>query len=142
MINRVAAGTVAGVVATLPQSAVVWGSRVYRSRPAPLVATDGMTERITGAEPSMALQVVQHFAIGGAGGAACAIASTILRPGIVAGLLTGLGPWAASHRGLLPALDITPPAEEDERGRAITMLAAHVVYGVAMGWLTDRLSPD
>jgi hypothetical protein len=141
-MQRVVAGTVAGVIATLPQSAVVWGFRrlgAYRSRPAPLVATEGLTERVTGSEPSLPLQIAQHFAIGGAGGAACGVTSVAARPGVVAGLLTGLGIWALSYRGLLPALRIMPSAEEDERGRAATMFAAHVVYGVVMGWLTDRL---
>jgi hypothetical protein len=145
MYRRIVAGTVAGVIATVPQSAVVWGLRrlgVYRSRAAPLVATDGLTERITGSDPPLSLQLVQHFAIGGAGGAVCGVTRSAVRPGIIAGLLTGLSIWAVSYRGLLPALEIMPPVEKDERGRAVTMFAAHVVYGAVMGWLTDRFSPS
>ena len=145
MGNRLVAGTVAGLIATLPQSAVVWGFKrlgVYRTREAPLVVTERLTQRFAGSNPSLPLQMAQHFAIGAAGGTACGITSAVVRPGIVAGLLTGLGIWAASYRGLLPALSIMPPAEEDERGRAVTMFTAHVVYGAVMGWLTDRLSPS
>lgn len=144
MLRRIAAGTVAGLIATLPQSAVVWGFRklgVYRSRPAPMQVTDRLTRRVTGKDPSSAVQVAQHFAIGGAGGTACGVTSATVRPGVLAGLVTGLAMWAASYSGLLPALRIMPVPKEDEQGRAVTMFVAHVVYGLSMGWLLDRLAP-
>ena len=34
-----------------------------------------------------------------------------------------------------PALGILPPPEDDRPGRPAVMIAAHIVYGLTLGWL-------
>jgi hypothetical protein len=54
------------------------------------------------------------------------------------GIAFGLGVWATSYRGWIPALDMLPP--EQRRGRAGTavMIAAHTVYGATLGASAER----
>lgn len=49
------------------------------------------------------------------------------------GATYGFVVWNAGYEGWLPLLGILPPAHRDARGRAITMLVAPTVYGVALG---------
>lgn len=41
--------------------------------------------------------------------------------------------WSGSYLGLLPALNILPPATEHPPGRNALMIAAHVVWGSVLG---------
>jgi len=45
----------------------------------------------------------------------------------------GLGVWAASYVGWIPALGLLPPPGKDNPRRAWTILTAHVVYGAILG---------
>ena len=55
------------------------------------------------------------------------------------GVLYATGIWLVSYQGWVPALGIMPPASGDRRGRVVTMLAAHWVYGAALGTLARLL---
>ena len=55
------------------------------------------------------------------------------------GALYATGIWLVSYQGWVPALGIMPPASRDRRGRVATMLAAHWVYGAALGVLATVL---
>ena len=73
-----------------------------------------------------------HFAAGASFGVAYALVDRALRhrvPALVGGPAFGLGVWAASYKGVIPALGVLPPPEHDNPGRAATMAAAHVVWG-------------
>jgi hypothetical protein len=75
-----------------------------------------------------------HFAFGAAAGALFGTAQTRLKGSkVVQGIGFGLLVWAVSYKGWIPALGILPQAEKDEPKRARTMVAAHVVYGAALG---------
>ncbi|MEA2518091.1 MAG: hypothetical protein QOF49_171, partial [Chloroflexota bacterium] len=56
-------------------------------------------------------------------------------PGVALGPMFGLGVWAVSYKGWIPALGILPQPDDDRPDRPTVMVVAHVVYGVVLGWL-------
>ena len=146
MLKRIFIGAAAGAAATVPQSAVVWGLRyagVYQRKAPPEKVAEELSKPVVDVrkldEPlQTAVKLVEHFGFGAAAGAAFGLASGILRPTVVAGVLAGLAVWKASYDGWIPAMKIMPPPEEDEEGRQIAMVLAHVAYGLALGILVDR----
>ena len=50
----------------------------------------------------------------------------------------GLAVWTTGYLGLLPALGALRPATEHPPRRTALMIAAHVVWGAALGLLADR----
>jgi hypothetical protein len=54
------------------------------------------------------------------------------------GTLFGIGVWAASYVGWIPALRLMPPPHRDRPARAWNTATAHVVYGSLLGWLLAR----
>jgi hypothetical protein len=55
---------------------------------------------------------------------------------IAIGAVYGAAIWATMYGHVLPALGLMAPPERDRPGRPIVMLAAHLVYGAALGALT------
>lgn len=84
--------------------------------------------------------VAAHFAYGVAGGAIYASFQP-RQPGVRTGLAYGALVWAAGYEGWLPAMGILPPAHRDKPGRALTMLAAHLLYGGVLGQTFEWLAP-
>jgi hypothetical protein len=148
MLDRVLIGAVAGAVATIPQSAAVWGLKsagVYRRTPPPEKVSREMTEAVLGPDAIPAqwftpMMIAQHVGFGAAAGAAFGALTGIIRPTVVAGVLVGLAIWKASYDGWIPALRIMPPAGKDEEGRQVALVVAHVAYGLALGAIVDRLT--
>src|SRR5258705_9467837 len=86
--------------------------------------------------------LLAHFGYGSAVGAVYArIADNVPLPGAFKGVIFGLIVWAVSYLGLLPALGILRPATRQPRRRSALMIAAHVVWGAALGMLTDMIQP-
>jgi hypothetical protein len=86
---------------------------------------------------------VAHFGYGTATGAVYgAIAPHLPFGPVLNGVAYGLGVWAGSYLGLLPALDLHPPATREPPGRNALMIGAHVVWGAVLGLLTDQLVGD
>ena len=54
--------------------------------------------------------------------------------------LYGLAVWAGSYLGLLPALGIMSPATDHPLRRTALMIAAHLVWGSALGTFVDLLN--
>jgi hypothetical protein len=50
--------------------------------------------------------------------------------------------WLAGYEGWLPMMGILPPAHRDDRGRVGTMVAAHLVFGAALGFVLRRRARD
>ena len=146
MLRRMLIGAAAGAAATVPQSAVVWGLKyagVYRRKAPPEKIAEELSEPVIKVreldEPlQTAVKLAEHFGFGAATGALFGLASGVLRPTVVAGVLAGLAVWKASYDGWIPAMKILPPPEEDEEGRQLAMLLAHIAYGLALGILVDR----
>ena len=148
MLRRILIGALAGAIATVPQSATVWGLRragVYRRRAAREVVAEGITNATVGTEKVpqewwKPVMLAEHFGFGAAAGALFGLLTAIVRPTTVAGLLAGLAVWKASYDGWIPALRIMPPPEEDEQGRQVAMVLVHVAYGLALGAIVERLT--
>jgi hypothetical protein len=57
---------------------------------------------------------------------------------VLAGTLYGLVVWGASYLGLVPALGLLSPATRHPRRRNALMIAAHLVWGAALGLLAAQ----
>ncbi|HET7028133.1 MAG TPA: hypothetical protein VFI28_10630 [Candidatus Limnocylindrales bacterium] len=51
----------------------------------------------------------------------------------IAGVAFGSGVWLVSYWGLIPSLGILPPPDRDRPDRQVAMIAAHWVFGAALG---------
>ena len=76
-----------------------------------------------------------HIAFGAAAGAGFGLITRAIPAAAVnvAAVPWAMVVWAVSYFGWLPALRILPPPTEDRPGRAWTMLAAHAIFGLALG---------
>lgn len=146
MLKRMLIGAAAGALATVPQSVVVWGLRwagVYHTPPPPKEVSKEVTGTIINLQsvPKPLRKAViygEHFGFGASAGAAFGLATAVTKPTTLAGLLAGLGVWQASYAGWIPAFNILPPPGKGEGGRTVTMVLAHVAYGLALGMLVQR----
>ena len=153
MDNRLAA-TVAGVAATVPMTAVMLALHQLlpgepdRALP-PREITENAAEAV-GAEPLMdemgeggreATTVAAHFSYGAAAGIAyLPFAGKSGMPPALEGAAFGVGVWGASYLGLMPATGLYRSATEDATARNVLMVAAHVVWGAALGQLYHEIS--
>lgn len=85
-----------------------------------------------------AVALVSHLGYGAGAGAAYGVLVAPARRNAWTGALYGIGVWAMGYEGWLPLLGILTPAHRDKRGRAVTMFAAHIVYGAALGRAAGR----
>jgi hypothetical protein len=137
-------GAAAGGVATLPMSGVMLaaGRAGLMGRQPPEAITDAALDAVGVERPSETVEksaaATAHLAFGVAMGAAFALIEHRFRPRrapVADGIVFALAVWALSYKGWVPALGIMPPPEEDRPGRPQSMIAAHVVYGAALGAL-------
>ena len=138
----------AGCVATLPMSALMLAAQRagLLAEQAPERVTRLAVGRTVRQHPDGAgldaLSAVVHLAVGAAAGAAYAAALEPVRPRAVAPALMGAAFgtvfWLASYWGVLPALGLMPEPPRDERVRPHVMLAAHWIFGGALGVLATR----
>lgn len=144
----VAAGALAGAVATVPMSALMLAAQragLMGTQP-PRRITDEAIEALDDADddsevnPSegtrRGLTALNHLGFGASAGVPFALLHRVV-PGPVpreaVGAVYALGVWASAYLGWVPALGIMPPADEDRPDRPVTMVAAHLVYGSALG---------
>jgi hypothetical protein len=81
-----------------------------------------------------------HFGYGGAAGALYPYASRVLPgPTVMKGALFGVGLWAGSYLGWLPATGVRRTASREPAGPNAMMILAHVVWGVATAVTVERL---
>lgn len=138
-----AAGAAAGVAATLPMSAFM--SAAHRRLPAsqkdplPPAKITRRLEEVAGvddavpAEAQKPLTFVNHFGYGGLVGALYGVGAARAPAGVATGVAFGLLVWAGSYLGWLPALKLHRSALSEPAPRNALMIAAHVVYGAALG---------
>jgi hypothetical protein len=87
--------------------------------------------------------LANHFAYGtGAGGVYGLLAPHLSFGPAANGVAYGLGVWAGSYLGLLPAAGLYPSATREHPGRNALMIAAHVVWGATLGLLHHQLAGD
>ena len=152
-MNKYLAGAVAGTLATIPMTLTM--KTLHRQIPKkerkplpPEQITMEIAEDI-GAEDLLdekiereAVTLFNHFAYGAAAGAVyAAVAENVDLPPALKGIGYGLAVWTGSYLGWLPLAGILPPATEHPASQNRTMIAAHVVWGAALGAALEILSP-
>lgn len=151
-MGHIVSGAAAGLIATVPMTAAM--SSMHRHLPArdryplpPRLITENLLETVEvdgvlGDEEERKLSLANHFAYGSAMGAVYAAALDALgkRPDVTTGVVFGLGVWAFSYQVLLPTAGLFPPAHRQPRRRNGLMIAAHVVWGAALGLSLRSLS--
>jgi uncharacterized membrane protein YagU involved in acid resistance len=150
LVTRSLAGAAAGLTATGPMTLFMAAAKTQlppeEQYPLPprritmraaeaVDLRDDMTETEKHAATGVA-----HFGYGTATGALYGALSPLLPFGpVLNGVAYGLGVWTGSYLGLLPALDLHPPATREPAGRNALMIGAHVVWGATLGLLTDQM---
>jgi hypothetical protein len=154
--NAILAGALGGLAATLPMTLAMkllqrLGDGRRRLPFPPHEVTMGVADR-AGVRPHRlsarvrrTLTYTAHFGYGMAAGAAYPVLARRLPwPGAAKGAAFGLGVWAGSYLGYLPALRLWgPPAEQATSRRAsrtsLLLVAAHLVWGGTLGLVHDAL---
>jgi hypothetical protein len=150
-LKRAGRGALAGAVATVPMSLLmVAAQRMGALGKAPPRKINERLLAVVGRvwphrSRRRAVSAASHFAFGAAAGALFALAARRVasRAGRVSsGMAYGAAIWGAMYGGLLPALGLMPRPARDRPGRPATMVAAHLVYGAALGALTGGSRPN
>ncbi len=144
-------GAGAGVIATLPMTAVVWAANGPRAEgrrrrelpPTRITRALARRARRRGLPrvPLRPATVALHFGYGAVMGALfgllAARSSSARAPAsrLARGVSFGLAVYAASYAGWVPAARILPPPRRDRPLRQGSLVAAHVVYGSVLGAL-------
>ena len=151
LFARTAAGAAAGFTATVPMT--VYMAAIREALPEPdqyslpprivterALQTARVADRLNEPEKKAATTAA-HFGFGTTAGAVYGVVSPLLpfHP-IVSGVAFGLGVWASSYLGWLPAAGLHPPANRESTGRDVLQVGSHVVWGAVLGLLTDQLA--
>jgi uncharacterized membrane protein YagU involved in acid resistance len=153
-MNRLLAGSIAGVAATVPMTALM----VFMHRRIPpgerkmlppkqvagkVASEAGAGDLVDREDELLATTGVTHFGYGAAMGGAYAMASPYIDlPAELKGTAFGLCVWAGSYLGWLPAAGIRPPATRRPVSENAMMIASHIVYGIVLGRLVESLAGD
>jgi hypothetical protein len=146
-------GAAAGAAATVPMTIVMetLHERLPGEPPRPLPPreiTEGMAVK-AGVHRELDERQMQQLTLAGhvGYGAACGAVFGLMAPrnvpgAIAAGMAFGLGVWAGSYLGWLPAVGVRQSALEDPPARSGLMIAAHVTWGAAAGAILGALRRD
>lgn len=151
--QRVLTGAAAGLVATVPMTVAMVA--MHRQLPPPqryplpprritmrAAGKVGVRSRMNETHRTAAT-LAAHFGYGTAIGTLLgALAPRGPGKSAAAGAGFGLLVWAVSYLGLMPALDLHPPATRDTARRNLLMIAAHLVWGATAGVVSDALRRD
>jgi putative membrane protein len=151
-MNRLLAGTLSGFAATFPMTMLMqilhrWPTPERDSLP-PQQITEKFAARLSLKKhldkPQLtAVVFASHFGFGAAGGVAYAAAlGKLPLPPALKGSVWGLTVWLCSYLGWIPATNVLPPATQHSKRRNFLMIAAHLVWGVSMAYLTEGLTRD
>ncbi|HEX7022861.1 MAG TPA: DUF6789 family protein [Trueperaceae bacterium] len=143
-------GALSGALATLPMTAFMMGLQYalppgerYPLPPRRITAEAagraGALSELS--EPELdAVTMLVHFGIGASmGGFYGLVENQLPGPPAVKGAAFGLAVWAGGYLGALPAMGLLPSATRHPPRRRALMIAAHLVYGSALGMLEERL---
>jgi hypothetical protein len=140
-----------GFVATAPMTAAMFAvqrllPRRSQEKLEPRQVSDAIVDRVApGVSPDdeqrRGMAVVAHFAYGTAMGAAFPAVERVLKPLPARGPLYGLGLFALSYAGWLPALQILPPPTQRTPGRNTLLVISHLVWGAALEAGFRRFAP-
>jgi uncharacterized membrane protein YagU involved in acid resistance len=140
--RHIVPGAAGGLVATGFMSAFMGLGKVFGwvGTPPPKQITKN-AGRKADAEPSAlpepvvrAAWVTAHVSYGMTAGVIYSLVRRFFPPNReAAGLMYGEAFWALNYLGALPLLGLYPAPDEDSNTRAVVMIGAHAVYGVALG---------
>jgi uncharacterized membrane protein YagU involved in acid resistance len=150
-MNRQLAGPISGLAATFPMTAVMVAVNnalpAHDQEPLPprqitenAAAQAGLNHTLDDGDRTAAT-LAAHFGYGtvvGAGYAAVAGRSG-MHPA-AEGALYGLAVWGGSYLGLMPATRLYKSAVDEPATRNAMMIAAHLVWGTALGWIFHALT--
>lgn len=145
-------GALAGGIATVPMTMTM--ARLFQSLPEnqkteplpPGQIVSNLEDR-AGLDPDRhtheTVTSVAHFAYGAGCGAIYGLLSAkwSARP-LVKGSAFGLGIWAISYLGFLPATGLLPSALRQPKSRNFLMIVAHLIWGTALARLSQRSSKE
>lgn len=145
-LDAVLEGALAGAVATIPMSAVMYAAKqvgLMGEYPPEIIAEKSLDAAGIRSDEDVndAAATVAHLGFGASAGA---LFGLLLRrtelpvSPVVQGVGYGLLVYAVSYNGWIPALHVMPEPEHDRPGRQPSMVAAHVVYGAVLGALAGR----
>ena len=150
--TRLLTGAAAGLAATVPMTAAM--TAMHRRLPArqryPLpprriamrMARKARVKHQLDEPQKLAVTLLSHFAYGTAVGSLFATMSPRdPARAVAAGAGFGVLVWAVSYLGLLPALDLHPPATREPTQRNGLMIGAHVIWGATLGAINAALRP-
>ena len=144
-LRRLLSGAAAGALATLPMSAVMlaWHRQLpwLKRDPLPPAQITKQFTKFVGIhdelehEGRLAATVASHFGYGASVGAIYGLAAEprSATQAAVSGMAFGMGVWAASYAGWLPAAGLYKSAAREPRERHAMMIAAHLVFGAGLG---------
>ena len=144
-------GAIAGCISTAPMTAAMVGLHAYlppdQQYPLPpshittKIIEEGLLDTHLPPSPHRSLTLANHFAYGAACGALYTLVARKLpfSPALN-GMLFGLGVWTVSYVGWLPLLQVFPSAARQPAPRNALMLAAHIIWGVSTGLLTNTFT--
>lgn len=150
-MNGLIKGAIAGFVATIPMTLAMKAlhSQLPREEQYPLpprLIVESAAEKMEVDDElddshEYALTLISHFGYGTATGAVYGEALELqnIEPTVASGVAYGLGVWTLSYLGLLPGLGLLTPATEHPARRNALMIAAHIVWGAALGATARRL---
>lgn len=104
---------------------------------AKLAVDTGLRRILTPAEEH-AVAVACHYGYGAAAGALYGALTPPRASGPARGVVFGLALWAASYLGWLPALQILRPATQHPPRRTASMIASHILWGLALAALVRK----
>lgn len=147
-MQQLVRGAISGSVATVPMTIVILcGRKLFGFHTPPPVEITQRVSRRLGISPPRSEEgfrifwLAGHLAYGAACGALYALVREWLPPRPVqAGSIAGGAVWGVSYLGYLPSLSLYPSPTDDAGDRAIVMIAAHAVYGVALAETEHRLN--
>jgi hypothetical protein len=144
-------GAAAGAVATIPMTIVM--ETLHQQLPGeparplpPREITEGMAVK-AGVHREIDEREMQQLTLAGhvGYGAACGAVFGFMAPrnvpgAVAAGMAFGLGVWAGSYLGWLPAIGVRQSALDDPPARSGLMIAAHLTWGAAAGAIIGSTS--
>lgn len=146
LLLRLVLGSISGIVATGPMTAamILMHRRLPDEERYPLppreitmkLAEQAGVQDGLDADARSAATVAAHFGYGAACGLLYALGERkVNAPAAAKSLGFGLIVWTVSYLGLMPVMGVLRPATEHPLRRSALMIAAHLVWGAAMGAL-------
>lgn len=148
-MHKLVRGAIAGTVATVPMTLVMISlfRRLPRRQRYPLpprLLMENLTARVTRDKAVDEAKLTHvtvgtHFGYGAITGAFYPYLERDARPNVLTGMTFGVGIWAASYLGWIPAAGLLAPATRHPASRNALMLAAHLVWGAALARISAAL---